>query len=201
MQGKVPKPVQDIAWNDKDVGSQPGQTKTTTVKKRKPQKRGLMEAFAHGLKVAIPTATQAAKLAYEQGRVKQASEQEKPPTVQSVPSQHNTFTESQVTALAISQQGETQPYSPQAPRLYLDFESPDASRNQSYTRSLPVHIDPLNKGSGSPYLGNGSTGGVMLSQKPLSHDPQTPHMGETFLIDEESTKGHNESVSPFALLN
>jgi hypothetical protein len=201
QQGSAPKPVQDIARNDKNVGSQPEQSKTTAAKKDKSQKRGFIEAWAHGIKVGTTTAKIAAKVAYEKGRVTPASEQEKPPTTQSVPSQYNTFTEPQTMALANSQQGGNQPYLPQAPRLYLDLESPDANRNQTYTRSLPVHIDPPDKDSGSPYLGNGSIGGVMLSQRPLSYDPQTPHIGETFLNDEESTKGHNGSVSHFFLLN
>jgi hypothetical protein len=191
-EGRAPEPVQDIAKNDKNVESQPGQSKPTAVKKRKPQKRGLMEACAHGLKIGTSTAVLAAKVAYGQGRTKQASEQERSPTALSVSSQHNALTKPQTTALENPQQGGTQPS--------FDTKSPDANRNQSSTQSPPIHVAPVNKSSAASHLENGSIVGAMLLRKPLSHDPQNPHSGETVPNDKESTKRHSESVSPYVPL-
>jgi hypothetical protein len=196
--GEPPTPRKDIAQSDENIGSQPGQSKPKAVGQHRMQKRGLMEAARHGIKVGTSAALHAARVAYEQGRVKQTSDQEKPLPSQSGPSQHNTSTTQQITGLANAQHGGIQPYLSQAPQLSLSFESPDTSRNQDYTRFPPAQTHPLDRGFGSPYLDDGSVG-VAMPQNTLSHDLQT-HKGETFLNDEESTKGHNESVSPYVPL-
>jgi hypothetical protein len=196
-----------------------------TVGPTKVKKVGFLEAVGHGLKIAIPTAKQAAKEAYGQGRNNQASRQNELSDVSSGPSQHNTFTGDQLAALQNEPRRATQYNFPLAPsgRLHLDFESEHEAksaartgslpahvglpneglapleedvRNQNRTLSPPVHITPLENASAITHPRYESPGKPPVPpRKQLPYEPLSPRIEGTFLEDGDSLQEHKEPVS------
>ena len=196
-----------------------------TVGPTKVKKLGFLEAVGQGLKIGIPTAKQAAKLAYEQGRKKQASRQNELSDVSSGPSQHNTFTGDQLASLQNEPRRATQYDLPLAPsgRLHLDFESeyeakspartgslpayvslpnegPASSEedviNQNRTLPSPVHITPFENSSAITHPRHESPGKPPVPpRKQLPYEPLSPRTEGTFLEDGDSLQEHKEPVS------
>jgi hypothetical protein len=150
------------------------------------QKRGVMEALAHGFRsrVPVPPEKQAAEITYEGDPASQASEWAQSPYTSDGSPIHNTVTVSQPPASVNTQHGSTPYNASQNPRFNVDFNPSDMNGGQLYSHPPPMHMAPTNRDAELHHPKEGSDRQTAIPRVLLPQDAQTPYFGGTLLHDE-----------------